>query len=163
MTFARRRFVARLIWGLIGAHLLAIVFKTDEWPLSNYSMYSVRQQPVFTWRVLYGVTQEGSEIRLQDSKYWTPFSASKLSQSLAQAQRRDDKVQKQGGAAPPLLPAAIAGTFENYERGRASGKHAGPELRGLRLYEVTWRIDPMLANRDQPSERRLLVEHAKTR
>jgi hypothetical protein len=56
------------------------------------------------------------------------------------------------------LRAALRWTLDRYETLRASGRHDGPALRGMRLYIVTWPIHPQAANRDAPLQRQLVAE-----
>jgi hypothetical protein len=159
MTTGRRNFVTRLTVLFVVAQLLAIAAKIEQWPLSYYPMFSKRQASELRWNVFYGVTAGGEELKLQDSTYWSPFSAVKLSYALARARVRDEKQSREGTAKPPALPLAVEQALGIYERRRASAKHKGPPLVGLRLYEVTWRVDPALKNLDQPEQRKLLVDH----
>jgi hypothetical protein len=163
MTTARRNFVTSLTVLFVGAHLLAIAAQIELWPVSYYSMFSRLHPPEICWPVLYGVTADGDEMKLQAFKYWRPFTATKLGTAMSRARARDEQSAREGKATTPTLPLAVAQAMENYERRRANSQHDGPPLAGLRLYEVTWRLDPALENLDRPLHRKLLVDHVNVR
>ena len=101
---------------------------------------------------LFGVTAEqpSREISLMASAYIQPFDPSRLNRALMRLQQRPDREL--------LFRQAIKDCSNRYERLRREGRHDGPPLAGLRLYEVTWRFDPELRNINRPDERILLNE-----
>ena len=56
------------------------------------------------------------------------------------------------------LEAALRDTLERYEANRKAGGHQGPPLRGIRLYELRYRLDRWARNSNRPDGRRLLFE-----
>jgi len=162
MSPARKRVVYTLICVLLGAHYAAIVGRLDHWPLSNYGMFARRRQASVSSLVLMGVTPQGDEIRLQAHDYWRPYKSTKLAQCLREAKSQDSRRVKRAGSGPAPradLPAAVESLLDHYEARRRAGQHRGPPLAGLRLYDVTWRIDPSLANLDRPVRQELVCEH----
>jgi hypothetical protein len=160
---ARRRLALWLIYGILGAHVVAMLGKIDEWPLSYFGMYSRVQSDELTWDVAYGVTADGREIRLQDDDFWEPLGPYRLGYALKRLR------QKTGGQAQPpsgdrdKVDRTIAGLLEIYETHRRAGLHEGPPLAKLRLYAVTWRLDPKLGNLDTPLRRELVSEYVARR
>ena len=59
----------------------------------------------------------------------------------------------------PLL-AAMRDTLQRYEARRIQGRHGGPALVGVRLYELDWRLDARATDRTKPESRWLLLEVA---
>jgi hypothetical protein len=163
MTTARRDLVIRVAFLLVGAHVLAIVAKIEQWPLSHYPMYSHLQGPEISNCVLFGVTSDGSEVRLQKYVHWAPFGANRFRTGLGVAKDRDQRGRERSSSATPVLPGAVAQALNIYDRNRAAGLHDGPPLVGLRLYEATWRLDRELKNLDQPEQRTLLVDYVRDR
>jgi hypothetical protein len=170
LAAARRRFALWVIYGVIGIHVVAMIAKIDQWPLSYFGMYSHVQPAQTTWPVPYGVTPDGREVRLQEDHYWRPLGASRLSFCLRRMQQ--DGARLKGDL--PSAGSAVQGdkvaqgdkadrTIRRlliiYENNRRAGLHDGPTLAGLRLYNVTWRIAPDLGNLDAPDRRELVGEY----
>ncbi len=156
---ARRRFALWVIYGVIGVHVIAMIAKIDQWPLSYYGMYASIQPARVTWHVPYGVTQGGREVRLQDDAHWGPLGPSRLSLCLRRFTQQTDGSGSRRGQANADVNCAVGALLAIYETNRRSGVHDGPPLVGLRLYEVTWRLDPQLENLDAPDRRELVSEY----
>jgi len=166
MTPARKRLVLTLIAALLAAHLVAIAGRIDHWPLSNYDMFAARKSSTVSCLVLMGVTGRGEEFRLQDPRFWKPYSPAKLGHCLRDARRLDQRRARQSrGERPPTsnLPAVVQSLLDHYEARRRDGLHAGPQLAGLRLYDCQWRLDPSLSNLQRPDRRELVCEYAANR
>src|SRR5262245_4473695 len=88
---ARRRFAMCVIYGVLGIHVIAMLGKIDEWPLSYYGMYSRLQPAEFHWDVIYGVTADGREVRLQHDDYWEPIGAFRLGYVLKHLRHKDSQ------------------------------------------------------------------------
>jgi hypothetical protein len=56
------------------------------------------------------------------------------------------------------LEAALSGALSLYDSRRLLGGHDGPAVRGLRFYEVEWRIHPWAENADRPDQKTLIYE-----
>jgi hypothetical protein len=158
MTPWRKRFLWVFICALIGAHYVAMAGRLDHWPLSYYGMFARRKPPRVTCLLLVGVSERGEEIRLRERCYWYPFNGPKLAQSLRIHQRQDAK-RAERGEGPPKLPVAVQSLLSHYENRRQAGQHTGPPLSGLRLYDMTWRMDPTLANLGSPDRQELVCEY----
>ena len=85
---ARRWFALWVIYGVIGVHVIAMIAKIDQWPLSYYGMYAGIQPDRVTWYVPYGITQDGREVRLQDDSHWLPLGPARLSLCLRRLTQR---------------------------------------------------------------------------
>ena len=159
----RRRLALCVIYGIIGIHVVAMVGKIDEWPLSYYGMYSRVQAPEVEWHVVYGITPDGREVRLQKDEYWAPLGTMRLSLALRRARQGQSPHSAVGAGDGQAVDGIVAGLLTNYESRRRQAWHDGPPLAGLRLYAVTWRLDPQLSNLDAPERRELLSEYVAQR
>ncbi len=161
MSPERKRFVLGVICVVLGAHYVAIVARLDHWPLSNYAMFARRREASVSSLVLMGVTAQGDEVRLQSNNYWQPYKSTKLAFCLREAKNQDARRARSAVGSPPepTLPTAVKSLLAHYESRRQAGQHRGPPLAGLRLYDVTWRIEPTLGNLDRPDRQELLCEH----
>ena len=134
---------------IFGGTLTDIVRDTEHWPYSQFSMDSeLYAFKTFSMLRLYGVVQRSPliEIQLDKTPYIQPFDNSRLSTGLDHAQRvhREDE--------------AVADCLNRYETLRQEGRHAGPPLVAMRLYMVTWVLDPTVGNIDRPERKELLAE-----
>lgn len=151
MTRTRLLFAHVLILGLIGGSFYDILTRQEHWPFSNYPMFStVHQQHVLRWPRLFGVTADGREIALVRHDYLAPLDQSRLPLGLRRIEQMDDSDGR--------LRQALADILRRYEIRREAGEHEGPPLRGLRLYTVTWDLEPYAANLDHPRSRELVAE-----
>jgi hypothetical protein len=151
MTSYRRAFLSLVFAGLIGGSLYDIVRDEEHWPFSQYPMFSgVWRAPTFTWLRVFGVTAAGHEFPLDANKYILPFDQSRLPKALRRIVASPERA--------PRLPEALAGIFSRYHELAREGRHDGPPLAALRLYELEWTIDPHAANVDRPDWRRLIAE-----
>jgi hypothetical protein len=160
---SRRRLALWVIYGVIGVHVVAMGAKIDEWPLTYYGMYSRVQPPEVEWQVVYGVTADGREVRLQDDDYWTPLGAARLGAVLRRLRKGADPHAAVGSGDGQVVDRTVAGLMTIYETHRRRGWHDGPPLAKLRLYAVTWRLDPRLANLDAPERLELVSEYVAQR
>ena len=160
MSPLRRKVVIGFISLLIGAHLVAIAFKIDQWPISYYGMFSRLQSEFLVLGGVYGVSTDGTEVELKEDAYWRPFDCPRLTHAIRKAQQRDKRMAiRNPNLKRPRVPGVVTHLLTHYEERRVRGLHAGPPLNGLRLYEVTWRLDPKLSNLDKPEKRELVFEY----
>jgi len=151
MTPLRRGFLSLVCAGLIAGSLFDIVRDDEHWPFSQYPMFSgVWRSPTFTWLRLFGVTASGDEFPLDANRYITPFDQSRLPKALRQV--------IQDPARAPRLHEALYGILSRYEKLAREGRHDGPALAALRLYELEWTIDAQARNVDRPDRRRFIAE-----
>jgi hypothetical protein len=160
MSPLRRRFVGWFIGLLLGAHVIAIVRKFDDWPISCYPMFSGIQDAQYRLTTLHGVSADGREFLLDESQFWKPMRLVEIHSALRQNARRDRKLRKKDPAADSKTQQAVQALFGLYEQNRAAGLHVGPRLVALRLYNTTWELDPHLRNLDSPIAQELVHEAA---
>jgi glycosyltransferase involved in cell wall biosynthesis len=138
---------------LVGGAAYDIVTGTEHWPFSPYPMFStVAREPIAESVRVMGVTDEPvpREIPLRDRRMVAPFDQCRLSTVLAGAVNNP--------ARRPLAHEMLRDCLDRYEAQRASGRHDGPPLQAVRLYKMTWNLDPAAVNVDRPERARLLEE-----
>ncbi len=156
VVMSKRRLLVFYALGAVifGGSLADIVRDTEHWPFSQYPMDSeVFSSKTFSMLRLYGVVQKSPlvEIQLYNTSFIEPFDNSRLSAGLAhtlQVNRQDE---------------AVADCLARYEALRRAGRHRGPPLVAMRLYMVTWTLDPWVSNIDRPDRKELLAEVAPPR
>jgi glucosyl-dolichyl phosphate glucuronosyltransferase len=139
---------------LIGGSAFDIVTDQEHWPFSQYPMFSaVETSRTFESLRLFGVPASGGpEIALLDYHYLEPLDQCRLSTALSWMSKEAD--------APERLRDVVGTIYARYEDRRTSAHHAGPRLRGIRLYRCRWRLDDRASNADHPDTRQLLLELA---
>ena len=90
-------------------------------------------------------------VRSRSSRTSTSIRSSTRGSTWRSAEWKSDRDRDRA------LAAALRDTLERYEANRRAGATDGPALRGVRLYELQYRLDPRARNRDRPDERRLLA------
>ena len=153
MTKHRILIVQAVVALLIGGSFHDIITGEEHWPLSSYPMYArLAREFSYSSLELYGVTEEipQHEIRLTAPEYIQPFDKSRLTVAFARLQSNP---QREG-----LVSEALRDCLRRYENLRRTGRHQGPRLQGLRLYQVQWSLEPLAGNADRLSSRRLLAE-----
>jgi hypothetical protein len=152
MSRTRTLLVHLLIAGILAGSVYDIATRQEHWPFSDYPMFAViPRQPVLenSYR-LFGVTYDNREVAiLKYSQLW-PLDQSRLPIGLRRLYREPDGRER--------VRAVVEDTFRRYELRRAEGRHNGPPLRAMRLYKLTWDLEPYAANLDRPRSRELLVE-----
>lgn len=141
-------FIHALIALLIAGSFFDIITGREHWPFSPYAMYaSARRERSLSAVWLFGVTQEAPnrEVPLNAFRYIQPFHHNRLSRAF---ERMDPRARR----------AALTDCLIRYEALRSAGRHDGPALKGLRLYQLEWELDPWARNLHNPSERRLIAE-----
>ncbi len=146
-----------LVYGVVGAivlgHLYDIAFQVEHWPFSNYPMWA---RPAKDWYIKnvvpVGITAgpEAAEVELTNPKYFAPLPPHYQKIAISRVANPRRAAQRD-----PMLRDYLA----YYERLRAAGKHDGPRLRGVRLYEVHWELDRQARTAGQPGKRTLLYEY----
>ena len=151
MTLDRRVFLSAVFLVLIGGSAYDVATEQEHWPFSPYPMFSgVWHSPTFSWLRLFGVTADGREFALDANQYVAPFDQSRLPKALKQMLQQPDGVAR--------ARVALADCLQRYDELRLEGRHDGPPLVAMRLYDLTWTIDPDAANVDRPDRRRLIAE-----
>jgi hypothetical protein len=151
MTRARRIFLNLVLLAFVAGSTYDIATDQEHWPFSQYPMFSeVWRSPTFSWLRLFGVMADGREFPLDANRYVAPFDQSRLPKALRQMRGEAD--------ADARLRSAVADCLARYEVLRAQGRHEGPPLVAMRLYELEWTIDPDAANVASPDRRTFLAE-----
>jgi hypothetical protein len=147
----RRAVVNLVLLGFIAASVYDTLTDQEHWPFSQYPMFSgTWTSPTFTWLRLFGVTAEGREFSLDANRFVEPFDQSRLPKALKRMLEKPDGDARIRRALPDL--------FMRYEQLRHEGRHDGPAIVALRLYELEWAIDPHASNVDLPDRRRFVAE-----
>lgn len=158
--FHRRLVAYAAIVAVVGGHLYDLAMDWEHWPFSPYPMYSHRMGNELTVYRLMGVVAGGSgggaageaeaEIPLITRRYLWPLDSMSTAGALRRMHREPDR--------EALLGEAMGDCLARYEARRAAGKHDGPPLSAIRLYRMTWEMDPWARNRDRPDRRELIYE-----
>ena len=135
---------------IFGGALSDLVRDTEHWPFAQYSMFSETEMSTKTYSMfrLYGVL-DGSplvELPLDSDLYLQPFDNSRLTPALEHAA----KINR--------LDEAVTNCLVRYDALRRARRHNGPPLVAMRLYRVTWTIEPSAENVDQPDHKELWAE-----
>jgi hypothetical protein len=153
MGKARYRFINMLIGVLIAGSLFDIATRREHWPFSPYDLYTgASNEYSLTLLRLYGVTagKTPSEFPLYAKRYIEPFDNARLRVALENIDTDPNRSAK--------LTEALRDCLRRYEALRASGRHDGPPLRGIRFYRVYWKLEPWARNLDFPDRKELLFE-----
>ena len=154
MSLSRRRvaFVYAIIAVITSGSLYDLIRDTEHWPFSQYGMYSeVQKDPSLSVMRMFGIVQgESQETPLVSFQYIQPLDQSRLRWAFQDMNYRLNREQR--------LSAALNDCLERYEMLRRAGRHHGPPLEGIRLYQLYWKLDPWARNADQPDRRELLFE-----
>lgn len=139
---------------LIAGHLFEVVTQHEHWPFSPYQMWS---KPSLGWDVnremLRGVTDEPTPREVAIG----PGQLSPIPYQMVVVNMQTAKRAVQEGR-PKDAEQIINGLLTHYNNRLAAGKFQGMKLKGLRLYQVTWKMDTDAseASLQNPSETKLL-------
>jgi hypothetical protein len=153
LSISRMVLVSMLMVVFIGGSIYDIVTNREDWPLSQYPMFSkVDLSPTMEAIRLFGVTQETlpREIPLLDNELIKPFDQRRLSSAI--------EATYYNPARRPLTEALLRDILRRYEARRVNGEHSGPPLQAVRAYQSTWTLDSKARNANSPDPRRLLAE-----
>jgi len=151
MSRSRLIFVHLLIVGVIGGSLYDIATRQEHWPFSDYPMFStIHREAVLRWPRLYGVRPDGREVPVTRYAELWPLDQSRLPLGLR-------AIYNQEGASRRIHDALLD-VLQRYEARREAGEHEGGPFIAMRLYMVSWPLEPFAANLDEPSERQLLAQ-----
>lgn len=134
---------------IFGGALSDLVRDTEHWPFSQYTMYSqIEASKTYSMLRLYGVVQRSPliEMQLDSNLYLQPFDNSRLPFALERGLRENK------------LDEEVTDCLTRYEALRRAGRHHGPPLVAMRLYRLTWTLDPSASNVDRPDRKDLLTE-----
>ncbi len=148
MSPARFAMVSLLTLAILAGSAFDVIRNREHWPFSPYPMFSkVDDSRGYRTLRLYGVARDGGELPLTDFAYLEPFDRCRLVSALETLR------------AEQRLPAALADVYARYERRRTAGRHGGPPLSAVRLYQLRWALDADARNAQHPDVRELLYEH----
>jgi hypothetical protein len=158
MSKRRLLFVNAVIAVLVVGQLFAMVVFKQPWPFAHYPMFAeARTEYALSKPQLYGVLQEEPhrEIPLRGD-YIQPFKVDRLQGAFEVMYLEPDPEKRQ-----ELLDEAARNSLLQYKRLRQAGRHDGPPLRGVRLYQLQWQLNPRADNVEHPDHRELLAEYEK--
>lgn len=127
----------------------AVVAGREFWPFSNYPMYAHGQGSSVTAIQVDGVLADGTRYPVSIRRQLTPFDPSRILGFLKRIGKGSRGSERRVEATRALL--------QLYEKHRVSGRHDGPPLEQMEVFEASWRIAPFAANLAQPKRRRLLA------
>lgn len=136
-------------------HVRSLITNMEHWPFSRYPMYSYPPPKELIAYRLAGVVEAGpsgpeKELPLTNYRYFRPLSYLAAGSTLGRLSGRPERAKE--------LNAAMGELADLYEALRRDGRHDGPPLRALRLYKLSWSVQPGASNSDRPDRRELLHE-----
>ena len=134
---------------LVLGQAYAVITSRELWPLSDYPMYADKQGPRVSIVAPEGRTASGELHRVALREELMPFDPSRLLGLLRRVGRGSNSGEKREEATRALLAL--------YEANRVAGRHAGPPLVSLDVYEETYRIVPWAKNKNERPEKKKLV------
>jgi hypothetical protein len=164
---SRRKFLLSLFFAVIlFGHAWDIASYEDHWPFAAYKMYAFVSGNKFSFMILYGVDEHGSEFPINTDAALYPFYRRQFNVELesilgATLSNRghfthsNPAVEKYGKAA---IVMALSDVVGRYNRRVRAGELKGPSAVAARVYEVGWTLDPWARNRDTPDSRQLRFE-----
>jgi len=152
MTFARKVFVHLIIAAVMVGSLYDIATRQEHWPFSDYPMFASvhRKHALDNWYRIFGVTPDGREIAILRYDQLWPLDQSRLPlgiRYIAQTKGSEARVRE-----------ALEDTLRRYEARRIAGEHGGPAIDGIRLYTLSWDLEPYAANIERPRSKTLVAE-----
>ena len=145
----------RLVYAVVGVivvgHLYEIVRQQEHWPFTNYPMWARVSRDWHIREVMpFGVTEAPAprEFDLRDPKYFAPMPAIYQKLNFQRAASRAN-----------VRDRMLADYLKRYELLRVAGKHGGPPLKAIRLYEWYWTMDRRADNANSPDRKTLLYEY----
>ena len=142
-----------VIFVIAGGSLFDIITRGEHWPFSRYPMFSsVKRDYSYTEFKLFGVPKNNpqSEMNLLEPQYIRPLTILHLSMTF--------KKKPVNLTYEKYIQEVLTRILERYELLRLTGDHDGPQLRGIRLYQYLWKLDPKGRHVDQPYARELIFE-----
>jgi hypothetical protein len=143
-------FVHGVILFCVGSSLYVIATDQEYWPFSPYPMYSGLQRGDYKRMQAFGVTENGEVALIPETRYLRPFDYTRLPTALKRLHRHPNGLE--------LIDNALQDCFDRYEAGRRARVHDGLSLHGIRLYELSWQLDPWARNANQPESKKLIYE-----
>ena len=151
MTRGRLILVHAVVAIIVLGHLYDIARQQEHWPFSNYPMWArLSKDWHVTAIVPVGLTGQPDqpEVELSDPAYFAPLPL--------HFQRETFRTFKRN---TPLRERQLADYLKRYEQLRRDGRHDGPPLVGLRVYERYWTLDKQAGNTARPDRTTLVYEY----
>lgn len=115
---------------LVGGTFLEVLTDERHWPFSKYPMYARIAQPTFRRPLVYGVEPSGREFPLLDREQLYPLSAAQVRQTMRRLRKLPTAEQE--------VRRALLDMRRRYELGRSQGRHDGPPIVAVRMYDCFW-------------------------
>jgi hypothetical protein len=149
LAWLRSAAIGGLFATLIGGQTYAVVAQRELWPVSNYPMYAHSPGSSVSAIQVDGILADGTRYAVSVPRELAPFDPPRLVGFM----RRVDKGKRRGERRVEATRALL----DLYEKHRLSGRHTGPKLERMEVFETTWRIVPFAANIAHPKARRLIA------
>ena len=161
-TLARRMSRPRMLLayailaGIALGHVYEIVTGHEHWPFTHYGMFSSKAGEVAENYHLVGIPVKAGQPEVPiRPEYFPALPPYRVARLLDKHAGRQSAGTEQDKARVRLM---VRQYLDGYERHRLAGDHAGPPLKGMRLYRHRWTVDPSLHNRDEPDAVELMLE-----
>jgi hypothetical protein len=152
MSRSRKLLVTAFVAAFVVGHLFDAWKQKDHWPFAAYPMFArVNKPEPFTSEELWGVTADGREIPIT-SKMTGIMGTNRIRPSLFRLYREGQRAND-----PSIAQDALRGLMADYEVRRQRKEHDGPQLSGMKFYQLKWDFDWWAKNRDNP-QRTVLFE-----
>ena len=152
MSRFRMMLVSGLVLVIVAGHLFDAWRQQDHWPFAAYPMFArVNKPEPFTSEELWGVTPDGREIPIT-SEMTGIMGTNRIRPSLMRLYLYGQRTKN-----PKVPQDALLGLLKDYELRRQRKEHDGPELSGMKFYQLKWDFMWHAENRDTP-QRTVLFE-----
>ena len=151
VTRGRRALVYSVIALVVLPHLYDIARQQEHWPFSNYPMWARLSKD---WHVTaaapVGITDDPArpEVELSDPAYFAPMPLHFQRLTFGALKKPSPRREK-----------VLGDYLRRYEQLRTAGRHDGPPIVGIRLYERYWDMDRYATNARRPDRTTLLYEY----
>lgn len=149
LAWLRSAAIGGLFLALLGGQAYAIATRDEFWPLSSYSMYANSPGSSVSAIQVDGILADGTRYPVSVRRELAPFDQLRIRGLVRRVGKGKRSAERRAKATRALL--------DLYEKHRLSGRHAGPKLEQMEVFESTWRIVPFAANIDHPKTRRLIA------
>jgi hypothetical protein len=150
----RKILITSLLIVVVLGHAVDIVIRHENWPFSYYPMFArLNERRECTLLAVVGIAApDGKEVLLMDPGYSDPLPPLHLRVALDMANRLSSGRQQ-------ALVALSREYLQRYQANRARGLHHGPDLLGLRVYQLDWdHLDPWARDAMSPTREQILFD-----
>jgi hypothetical protein len=143
-----------VIWGLLGASVLALEVRPEPWPFLAYPMYSgVKTEYRFETFAIRGIPDLTSDVRLDF------FQQHFTGQSSPAVLDRVLRKGVPGAKTPEDLTLLAKGIYQRYEQSRTRKINKGPAFKAIEIYRLSWDLKRDDVHYDRPSSQELIVRY----